>query len=239
MKNKIKNLFCVIGIFLVFGSVVIAGSLSPSSSPIPSTHTLSDIYNKLINNLYTANILNSFDFPTGEASSTMHTVEEIWNAIPNISSSTVISGNTILGIAGAYNVSNLTADKVASGTSYGINSVGIAQIGFTLQWSETIGPMKWASSTAYCSRYGYGTSTSSGFSTNGLSWRLPTAREMNLNEDVLDDTPATYWTSSEKITSLSNLTSGMVWVAIVDEWGMGFLGKSSGSSYYFKCVRNS
>lgn len=250
MSPKSKQLlYIVLGIIIISSSVVFAGSITPSSYLSPTTHTLNDIYQKLTNSSYTSDIADSFSFPTGEATSTMHTLEDIWNLIPTISSSTIISGNTILGIAGSYNTSNLTPSTVASGTVYGNGTVGTMAGANNLVWSDTFGPMTWASSTAYCSFYG-----------DKRSWRLPNFDELNyatynqanntnqfnLNpggfivEEVESFLSVGYWSSTEG-TESSNIVTKARYAAVYSEDGiLGNIQLSNNKtlSKYFRCVKN-
>lgn len=252
-KLKIFSLYLLGGV-LVVSAISFAGSLSPSSSPSPTTHSLNDIYQKLIDNSYTESIPADFNFPTGEATSTMFTVEDIWNAIPEISSSTIISGETILGIDGIYNTVGLTPDRVASGTSYGVGLTGTMLSGnplFTrvsLQWSPTFGPMTWIAATAYCSTYD-----------NKQSWRLPTRYELNAavyyqsigsidpsqtpGDFLIDTFPAAtnrYWSMTEGDMSGSYTSYVAIICGLSDMGGslVNMVGEGEKTnSYKFRCVK--
>lgn len=84
--------------------------------------TLSDLYNKLIDNNYS--VSDHTISITSEPSSSMYTLEDIWNAIPIVPSGIVLNSTSIMGIQGNYNVSNLNPDNVVAGTLYGTSSVG-------------------------------------------------------------------------------------------------------------------
>lgn len=55
---------------------------------------------------------------------TMHTLGDVWNIIPTISAENILFGNSFMGIAGTYDITNLTPDKVKVGITYGTSSVG-------------------------------------------------------------------------------------------------------------------
>jgi hypothetical protein len=200
----------IIGGLIVLGVVAIAGSLSPLSSPAPTTRTLNDVYQKLTNNSYSASIADSFNFPTGEATSTMATVEQIYNLIPTIYPSTIISGQTILGVSGSYDVSNLLSQNVASGTTFGVNSVGTAVVGGnplfvrpSLKWSLDLGQQTYASSTIICSSYNGDGQTPSFTNVFDLIWRLPTASELTYAIEQDQVLPVNYWDSRSDFDSKS------------------------------------
>ncbi|MEI6528125.1 MAG: hypothetical protein WCO10_00435 [bacterium] len=123
MKKVRESLIIIFLGILAIGGTLLAGSLVPTSeAPGTSFVTLTDLHNKITNNSYSTSSRNFV--PTSTPASTNFTLQQIWNAIPNIHADTIISGHTILGVAGAYNVSNLTPDKVATGTVYGLGQVG-------------------------------------------------------------------------------------------------------------------
>jgi hypothetical protein len=121
------SLIIVLGtIFL--GRLALAGSLDPTG-PYPESFgvTLDDIYGKIQDNNY---VVLSHQFnPQSAPAGTFHTLQEIFELIPTVNPDTVISGTTILGVAGTYDISNLTPDKVREGVSYGTSSVGTLVLG--------------------------------------------------------------------------------------------------------------
>jgi len=127
MYNKVvrigKQILSIIFLSMLFvGGNLLAGSLEPATSPSSTFVTLADIYNKLVDNSRSTSI-KIFN-PTSLPTPTNFTLQDIWNNIPNINPGNIIFGNTILGVTGTYNVSNLTPDKVATGTIYGLGLVG-------------------------------------------------------------------------------------------------------------------
>jgi photosystem II stability/assembly factor-like uncharacterized protein len=107
---------------LIFGAKLFAGQLIPTGLPGSTFVSLSDIYQKILNNTYTTSTREFI--PTTTPAGTGFTLQNIFDAIPTINPDKIISGNTILGVAGTYDISNLTPDKVATGTIYGLGQVG-------------------------------------------------------------------------------------------------------------------
>ena len=124
MKTKLKQIVTyILGAVLVIGGVVFAGSLTPSVSTNTSNFvTLSDLYNKIIDNTY-SNSTHSVS-TTSAPVSTMYSLSDIYNAIPTISTYIIINSATIMGVQGTYDISNLTPDKVRAGVTYGTSSIG-------------------------------------------------------------------------------------------------------------------
>ena len=129
MKNKLSQIITYIFVAtLIVGGVVFAGSLNSSvNTGTTNFLTLSDLYNKIVNNTYSTSThsLSTTSVPA----STMHTLAEIYNAIPTIDAGTIINGITVMGVTGTYNASNLIPNNVLSGTSYGTSSVGTLSAG--------------------------------------------------------------------------------------------------------------
>ena len=129
MKTKFKQIiFYVLGAFLVVGGVVLAdiiNKLLPTSSPSsPSTNmvTLEDIYKKTQDFTYTKP--SSHDISTSSLpSNSMNTLQDIWDSLTlnPISSSTILTSNTIMGIAG--NVTLPAEGDVRKDTVYGSSDV--------------------------------------------------------------------------------------------------------------------
>jgi hypothetical protein len=125
LKSK-KNIIVIsLGILAVTGTIF-AGHLSPTNTFGTSFVTLSDIYEKLQNNVYSTSS-RSFA-PVESPAGTHHTLQEIYDLANSILSvinpENIIAGNSILGIAGTYDVSELSPDKVREGIAYGTSSVG-------------------------------------------------------------------------------------------------------------------
>jgi len=125
MKFSKNIIITVLSALTVFAVVALAGSdLIGSGNPSPTGVTLEDIYRKLSNNATTSKNFS----PTQDTSmANFHDLGQIYNLLTPVSSSSITSGTTIMGISGSYNISNLTPDKVATGTAYGTSSVGTMQ----------------------------------------------------------------------------------------------------------------
>jgi hypothetical protein len=122
MKLFKKSLIIILFAAAIIGGGVLAGQLTPTGAPGTSFVTLTDIYEKILDNTYAT---SSRGYEPGAApAGTHYTLQQIFDAIPTISPESIIAGNSILGIDGTYDVSNLTPDKVATGTVYGIGLVG-------------------------------------------------------------------------------------------------------------------
>ena len=176
MNINLKQLITyILGAFLIIGGVAFAGSLTPSVNiSTPNFVTLSDIYNKILNNTYT--VSTHLVSTTSAPVSSMNTLSDIWNAIPTISAGTIINGTTIMGVAGTYNISNLTPDKVLSGITYGTSSTGTSAGVQPTEWygSDTpTGTTDWNTGSSICA----GLSTAGG-AKPGVAWRLPTYQEL-------------------------------------------------------------
>jgi hypothetical protein len=109
-------------VFLVKANAL-AGIMAPGSTPAPGGFTLNDIYNRLSTNA-TANENDHAFAPVSSPASTFYTLNDIYNAIPTINANKVLTNTTYLGVAGAYNIANLTAGMVKLGITYGTSSTG-------------------------------------------------------------------------------------------------------------------
>jgi hypothetical protein len=122
MKLFKKSLIIILFTTIIIGGAVFAGQLTPTGAPGTSFVTLTDIYEKILDNTYAT---SSRDYePSLAPAGTHYTLQQIFDIIPAINPELVISGNSILGVDGTYDVSNLTPDKVATGTVYGVGLVG-------------------------------------------------------------------------------------------------------------------
>ena len=84
--------------------VSFAGSLTPDSSPASVMYTLEDIYNKINhnNNLslgYATEGAQSFSTPA-TVSSSFHSLKQIYESIPTLDASKILSGKTMMGVTG-------------------------------------------------------------------------------------------------------------------------------------------
>ena len=113
---------CSFGILSLIG-VVYAGSLSPSTSPAATSYTLTDIYTRLTTNAI-AVLGNHIFSPSTSPAASLYTLTQIYDAIPTIEEDRVLSGTTLLGVGGTYDINTLTESIVKSGTSYGSGSTG-------------------------------------------------------------------------------------------------------------------
>ena len=122
-----KEIFIVlIAGIIVVGFVVFAGTdmIGPIGTPAATNISLDDIYAKLTN----TSIASKTFYPQKTTNETnFHDLKQLYDLLTPISSTTITSSTTIMGVAGAYNVSNLSPDKVATGTTYGTSSVGTLQ----------------------------------------------------------------------------------------------------------------
>ena len=118
MQTKLKSIsFFVLGALLVLGGVILAGSLTPSgNTSTPTFYTLSDIYNKLNLNTYSASThtVSTTSLPT---TSTMHTLTEIWDKIPVIDYSQILDTYSIMGATGTIAVKTNDTAVVTTSTT--------------------------------------------------------------------------------------------------------------------------
>ncbi|MCX6713315.1 MAG: hypothetical protein NTY66_03870, partial [Candidatus Vogelbacteria bacterium] len=100
-----------------------AGSLSPLTGPGASGYTLSNIYDRLTSNASATAGDHPFA-PSGAPAGSFHTLTEIYNSIPTIDASKLLTSATYLGVTGTYDVTNLTVGNVKSGTTFGAGQTG-------------------------------------------------------------------------------------------------------------------
>jgi len=122
-KPKMRSFGIFLLALLATVSLARAGTLTPSTSPAATSYTLSDLYTRLTTNATATSGNHSFSAP-GSVAATLQDLAALYNAIPTIVSSTVVSGTSYLGITGIYNMTNLTTSTVASGTIFGVNQTG-------------------------------------------------------------------------------------------------------------------
>jgi hypothetical protein len=128
---KQKNLFkpIITGSLTVIFSVLIiygianAGSLTPPALPAATSYTLADIYTRLTTNAAVTEANHLFA-PSATPAGTLYTLKQIYDAIPTVNPAKILASISYLGITGTYNISNLTAANVKSGTTYGTSSTG-------------------------------------------------------------------------------------------------------------------
>lgn len=113
---------CSFGLVLLVG-VVYAGSLSPSADPAATSYTLTDIYTRLTTNA-TATAGDHAFAPSASPAGTLYTMTQIYDAIPTIAADRVISGTTLLGVGGTYDITNLSTASVFNGIAFGSGSTG-------------------------------------------------------------------------------------------------------------------
>ena len=197
----------VIATVLTIGGVILAGSLTPSGdTSTPTMYTLSDIYNKLNLNTYSASThtVSTTTTPTG----TMRTLTEIWDKIPTITASTVATGTTILGISGTAKVITGTGTGTIATTTevltnyyaYDANGAviqGAASAGAVTEWyanDTPAGTTAWATGYTTCANL-----STAGGSNPGVEWRLPTKTELvaKYNGDHTGFQSGFYWSSTE------------------------------------------
>jgi hypothetical protein len=101
-KKVLQVSFLVVSAFIIgaFVHTTFAGSLTPVASPASTMYRLEDIYNKLIDNTTSATEgAQSFTTP-GSVSATFHTLKEIFENIPDLDASKILSGTTYMGVDG-------------------------------------------------------------------------------------------------------------------------------------------
>lgn len=104
-------------------TVAYAGSLTPSASPAATSYTLTDIYTRLTTNATAT--AGDHDFaPDGAPAATLYTLTQIYNAIPTIEADRMLSGTSLLGVAGTYDIADLGAAVVRLGVAFGSGSTG-------------------------------------------------------------------------------------------------------------------
>ena len=103
---------------LVFANISIN---NPGGVPASTGVTLDDIYHTLNN---TSPLVKNFNPLAGPDTANFHDLAEVYDLLTPVDSEIITSGNTIMGIAGTYDISNLLPENVVMGTTYGTSSVG-------------------------------------------------------------------------------------------------------------------
>ena len=120
MQTKLRQItITIIATTLVIGGTILAGTLIPDGDTnTPTMYTLSDIYNKLNLNTYSASThtVSTTSLPT---TGTMRTLTEIWDKIPTITAATIATGTTVMGIPG--NITIPAEADVRLNTTFGAN----------------------------------------------------------------------------------------------------------------------
>ncbi len=94
-----------------------AGSLTPSSGTAASGYTLTDIYNRLNTNATATE--GNHDLTTSAApAGTFKTLKEIYDKIPTIDATKILSGTSYLGVDGTIATRTLSADSTTVSAGY-------------------------------------------------------------------------------------------------------------------------
>jgi len=104
---KMKK-FLHIGSYVIIAFIIgafvrtsFAGSLTPSATPASTMYTLDGIYNRLIDNT-TSQAEGSASFITpGSVSATFRSLKEIYESIPTLDATKILTGTTYMGVAGS------------------------------------------------------------------------------------------------------------------------------------------
>jgi hypothetical protein len=102
MKKFLQISSYVLIAFIIgaFVRTTFAGSLTPSATPASTMYTLDGIYNRLIDNT-TSQVEGSQSFTTpGSVSATFHNLKQIYESIPTLDATKILTGTTYMGIAG-------------------------------------------------------------------------------------------------------------------------------------------
>jgi len=223
----------LIAITLVVGGVSLAGSsLIPPGEPSVTFYTLSDIYSKLTNNINT-NTEGGHGFsPINSPAGTFATLKEIYEAIPVISSSTILTGNTYMGIGG--NVILPSASDVKANISYGPGS--------SVTGSYVVPPpptVVWANSDeAGLSFWQAAVNTCAAKNTGGYTWRLPTSYELNKKYVDNGGTPAGFATAVYWSGTVYPSISTDAYCVGMNNGDVGGDHKLGSNSYHVRCVHD-
>lgn len=268
MKKYLKTfLIIIVTVATTAGiSSVFAGSLTPPGNPASVMYTLSDIYEKLLDNSYSRSE-GSQDFDTPETiTPTFNSLKEIYEAIPTINPSIIKDGETIMGVTGTLSSGGglLVTGQTSCWNSFGVlvDCEGTGQdgdfgmpISFTdnsdgtladnatgLVWEKcTYGQIGVEcsgdpSTTTWDEALLYCLSSETGGYTD---WRLPNIKELLSLIDYSGDPPGFYYPFSQTGFYWSSTTS-MFFLngAWVYNNGFNALTESSkGTYYYTRCVR--
>lgn len=228
MKNILKTSSFILIAFIIgaFVHTTFAGSLTPTSAPASTMYTLDGIYNKLIDNT-TSQAEDSASFTTpGSVSATFHSLKDIYESIPTLDATKILTGTTYMGVAGTatagpageylkktgqtlcYDDTGNTTDPVpCTGTGQdGDTQKGIAQT-YTDNGNGTITDngtqLVWQKqddgvSKTFHDALAYCNANTAGLA--GSGWRLPNIRELQSIVDYSTANPAinsTYFPSTQ------------------------------------------
>jgi hypothetical protein len=186
--QKLKiTLAYILGGVVLLGVVALAGSLTPlvSSTDTVTMVTLSDIYNRLDDINHTPQ--DKTTSTTSSPAISMRSLSEIWDHFPTISSSTLATGTTIMGITGTL-YGDTDPSKVLNTATY----PGSATLGTpSAQFSTSQG-----GDTDFDSAEGLCSSLEEGGYTD---WRLPTVNDFKDVSLLFRSNP------------IANLPNGVYW----------------------------
>jgi hypothetical protein len=180
-------------VFIIF--IVKAGVLTPSSNPVATFYTLSDVYTRLTTNATSTEAVHDFN-PGASPDGTFYTLSQIYNTIPTIEASKVLTGTAYLGVSGTA-LANLFdgSGQGFTGGSQTNGGVDDYNNGDQPPSDRYTCPAGWTQCTAdnnYCSS-GLSSSDAKDNCTN-LIWSLPCkdTRCNTFTEDNLTISNATY-----------------------------------------------
>jgi hypothetical protein len=206
--KKLKITFSyVLGGVVLLGVVALAGSLSPSAPVGTTMKTMEDVYQKLTLNTYTP-IAEHDMSTTSSPFPSMHSLADIWDAIPNVLEGTIATGTTIMGITGTL-YGDTDPSKVLNTATYpGTATAGTPAIQFST--AEFGDYTDWNTGGTFCGNLEEGGYT---------DWRLPTYTEL-VDASFAGDNPVggfqggSYWSgttypSSADLACYVNMSDGL------------------------------
>lgn len=115
---------CLLAVGVLYSYYFVsAGPLTPSSSPDSTGYSLEAVYTRLLTNATSLEASHTLN-PALAPGATFHTLAQIYNLIPTIDPERVLLGTSYLGVAGTFDVGDLTNDTVKQGISWATSSMG-------------------------------------------------------------------------------------------------------------------
>ena len=109
----------------LFGNSIFAGSITPSvTPPAPTFYTMQDIYSKLTNPSYVYQS-HGLDPTASSGITSMHSIDDIYNAIPTYIVLTNSTTSLPAGLYGTTTLSSVETNLIARNITNGVTVFGI------------------------------------------------------------------------------------------------------------------
>jgi hypothetical protein len=209
-KLKITFSYVLGGVVLLGVVALAADSLSPSAPVGTTMKTMEDVYQKLTLNTYTPPTEHDMS-TTSSPFPSMHSLADIWDAIPNLLEGTIATGTTIMGITGTLYGDTDPSKVLTTATYPGTATAGTPAIQFST--AEFGGYTNWNTGGTFCADLVEG---------GHDDWRLPTYTEL-VDASAAGDNP------------VGGFQAGYYWSGTSFPFSAGyayFVGMGDGEAYY-------